>query len=67
VNLALDEMKADGTLDDIEQQWLADKTNAPVLDLAIRVAAGVAGEVPEPAGRSYTPRPETAVRGSSPR
>jgi polar amino acid transport system substrate-binding protein len=32
VNLALDEMKADGTLDDIEQQWLADKTNAPVLD-----------------------------------
>jgi ABC-type amino acid transport substrate-binding protein len=32
VNLALAEMKADGTLDDIEQQWLADKTNAPVLD-----------------------------------
>jgi polar amino acid transport system substrate-binding protein len=32
VNLALDEMKADGTLDAIEQQWLADKTNAPVLD-----------------------------------
>ena len=31
VDLALDEMKADGTLDDIEQQWLADKTNAPVL------------------------------------
>ena len=29
---ALEEMKADGTLDDIEQQWLADKTNAPVLD-----------------------------------
>jgi polar amino acid transport system substrate-binding protein len=31
VNLALEEMKADGTLDQIEQQWLADKTNAPVL------------------------------------
>jgi len=31
VNLALQEMKADGTLDAIEQQWLADKTNAPVL------------------------------------
>ena len=31
VNLALEEMKADGTLDAIEQQWLADKTNAPVL------------------------------------
>ena len=31
VNLALQEMKTDGTLDEIEQQWLADKTNAPVL------------------------------------
>ena len=31
VNLALQEMKADGALDEIEQQWLADKTNAPVL------------------------------------
>lgn len=31
VNLALQEMKADGTLDAIHQQWLADKTNAPVL------------------------------------
>jgi len=31
VNLALEEMKNDGTLDQIEQQWLADKTNAPVL------------------------------------
>ncbi|HET7236280.1 MAG TPA: ABC transporter substrate-binding protein [Actinomycetota bacterium] len=31
VNLALQEMKGDGTLDAIEQQWLADKTNAPVL------------------------------------
>jgi len=31
VNLALEEMKDDGTLDQIEQQWLADKTNAPVL------------------------------------
>jgi polar amino acid transport system substrate-binding protein len=31
VNLALEEMTADGTLDEIEQEWLADKTNAPVL------------------------------------
>ena len=31
VNLALQEMKADGTLEAIEQEWLADKTNAPVL------------------------------------
>jgi polar amino acid transport system substrate-binding protein len=31
VNLALQEMKADGTLELIEQEWLADKTNAPVL------------------------------------
>jgi len=32
VNLALAEMTEDGTLDAIEEQWLADKTNAPVLD-----------------------------------
>lgn len=31
VNLALQEMKADGTLGAIHQEWLADKTNAPVL------------------------------------
>jgi polar amino acid transport system substrate-binding protein len=31
VNLGLQEMKSDGTLDAIEQEWLADKTNAPVL------------------------------------
>jgi polar amino acid transport system substrate-binding protein len=31
VDLALQEMKADGTLDAIEQEWLADATNAPVL------------------------------------
>ncbi len=31
VNLALQEMKDDGTLDAIEQEWLADATNAPVL------------------------------------
>jgi polar amino acid transport system substrate-binding protein len=31
VNLALQEIKADGTLDAIHQEWLADKTNAPVL------------------------------------
>jgi polar amino acid transport system substrate-binding protein len=31
VNLALQEMKSDGTLDQIQQEWLADKTNAPFL------------------------------------
>jgi polar amino acid transport system substrate-binding protein len=31
VNLGLEAMKTDGTLDAIEQEWLADKTNAPVL------------------------------------
>jgi polar amino acid transport system substrate-binding protein len=31
VNLALQEMTADGTLDQIQQEWLADKTNAPFL------------------------------------
>jgi polar amino acid transport system substrate-binding protein len=31
VNLALQEMRDDGTLEAIEQEWLADKTNAPVL------------------------------------
>ena len=31
VNLALQEMMADGTLDEIQQEWLADKTNAPFL------------------------------------
>jgi polar amino acid transport system substrate-binding protein len=31
VNLALQEMKDDGTLDQIQQEWLADKTNAPFL------------------------------------
>ncbi len=31
VNLALQEMKDDGTLDAIEQEWLAGKTNAPFL------------------------------------
>jgi polar amino acid transport system substrate-binding protein len=31
VNLALQEMKAAGTLDAIEQEWLADATNVPVL------------------------------------
>jgi polar amino acid transport system substrate-binding protein len=31
VNLALEEMKADGTLGEIHEQWLADKTNAPFL------------------------------------
>lgn len=31
VNLALQEMKADGTLDAIHDEWLANATNAPVL------------------------------------
>ncbi|MEX2421012.1 MAG: transporter substrate-binding domain-containing protein, partial [Actinomycetota bacterium] len=31
VNLGLQEMKADGTLDALEQQWLADATDVPVL------------------------------------
>lgn len=31
VNLALREMKTDGTLDALEQEWLADATNVPVL------------------------------------
>jgi polar amino acid transport system substrate-binding protein len=31
VDLALQEMKADGTLDQIQQEWLADKANAPFL------------------------------------
>ncbi|HYZ12669.1 MAG TPA: ABC transporter substrate-binding protein [Actinomycetota bacterium] len=31
VNLALQEMRDDGTLDAIEQEWLADATDAPVL------------------------------------
>jgi polar amino acid transport system substrate-binding protein len=31
VNLGLQEMKDDGTLQTIEQEWLADNTNAPVL------------------------------------
>lgn len=31
VNLGLQEMKADGTLDALEQEWLADATNVPVL------------------------------------
>jgi polar amino acid transport system substrate-binding protein len=31
VNLALQEMKADGTLDAIHEEWLASATNAPVL------------------------------------
>jgi polar amino acid transport system substrate-binding protein len=32
VNLALDEMKADGTLDEIRQEWLADNADAPVME-----------------------------------
>lgn len=31
VNEALDELKADGTLEAIQQEWLADKADAPVL------------------------------------
>jgi polar amino acid transport system substrate-binding protein len=32
VNLALEEMKADGTLDEIRQEWLADNADAPVIE-----------------------------------
>jgi polar amino acid transport system substrate-binding protein len=32
VNLALQEMKDDGTLDEIRQEWLADKVDAPVIE-----------------------------------
>jgi polar amino acid transport system substrate-binding protein len=32
VNLALQEMKDDGTLDKIRQEWLSDKTDAPVIE-----------------------------------
>jgi polar amino acid transport system substrate-binding protein len=32
VNLALQEMKNDGTLDQIRQEWLADKADAPVIE-----------------------------------
>jgi polar amino acid transport system substrate-binding protein len=32
VNLALQEMKGDGTLDEIRQEWLADKADAPVIE-----------------------------------
>jgi polar amino acid transport system substrate-binding protein len=32
VNLALNEMKADGTLGEIRQEWLADKADAPVME-----------------------------------
>jgi ABC-type amino acid transport substrate-binding protein len=32
VNLALQEMKDDGTLDAIRQEWLADKIAAPLID-----------------------------------
>jgi polar amino acid transport system substrate-binding protein len=31
VNLALDELKADGSLDAIQQKWLSDKASAPVI------------------------------------
>ncbi len=31
VNLGLEELRSDGTLDALEQEWLADKTNAPIL------------------------------------
>jgi polar amino acid transport system substrate-binding protein len=32
VNAALDELKDDGTLDGIQQEWLSEKTSAPVLE-----------------------------------
>jgi polar amino acid transport system substrate-binding protein len=32
VNEALDALKSDGTLDEIQQQWLSEKTSAPVIE-----------------------------------
>ena len=32
VNLALEEMKSDGTLDEIRQKWLTDETDAPLIE-----------------------------------
>ena len=32
VNEALATLKDDGTLDEIQQEWLSDKTSAPVLE-----------------------------------
>ena len=32
VNLALQEMKEDGTLDEIRREWLSDKTDAPLIE-----------------------------------
>lgn len=32
VNLALEEMKDDGTLDEIRREWLSDKTDAPLIE-----------------------------------
>ena len=32
VNLALAEMQGDGTLGEIRQEWLSDKTDAPLLE-----------------------------------
>ena len=32
VNGALAELKDDGTLDEIQQEWLSEKTSAPVLE-----------------------------------
>jgi polar amino acid transport system substrate-binding protein len=32
VNEALDTLKADGTLDELQQEWLADRASAPVLE-----------------------------------
>jgi polar amino acid transport system substrate-binding protein len=32
VNLALEEMRSDGTLDEIRQEWLADEADTPVIE-----------------------------------
>jgi len=32
VNLALQEMEDDGTLDEMRQKWLAETTNAPLIE-----------------------------------
>ena len=53
-------MKADGTLDQIQQQWLADKTNAPFL-VANRVGDRRRSPENSPTacpGAATRPRPE---------
>ena len=55
------EMKADGTLDQIQQEWLADKTNAPVSELAAPSAVSRPPSAPDL--RTSTVSGRSAVRG----